>query len=467
MIPYAILSGKLIWENQNVLDIRVLDLSLDGFTFRIAKKYVPLEKVQAFCLSFFQFASSEYISLEISDFTICKEEETTFFQVYRVLVENDSFSIYSRRLMQEYMQYIDLKFAGDDAELSRVLVGYPKEEEELFPSSVVDWRAHISNRLKEQFLQADDSSKSSFTNNLPLSKLEFAIELDSDEIQDKFLTCDFEAFTSWYWNRQGLEWHPLAKVPISCVYIGSQYCMHLFPEEEHLLSLLNRAISLHLTPVLVFPPMKSKDFNKIKHILVFLSTYYIQHEFFFSGFQMELILNDWGMIHYLASHQQMFSHFSLTLGILLNKRRKDTRLPYKNGCAKQLELLKQNNSNADFYEDYLRNTLGISRFSYESCGYDYQIADGSHILHLPLFQMNTAGHCTLYAACQNGDRGIQTTVESCPKYCQRFAFLYPSMLSMVGIKNSLFGYDPQFLCDGNNFSELLRGNIRRIVFSFP
>ena len=92
------------------------------------------------------------------------------------------------------------------------------------------------------------------------------------------------------------------------------------------------------------------------------------------------------------------------LGVLLNKRRKDVRLPYKHGIGNHVDSLAENNLNCGFYQDYLKNTFDIQRFEFESCGYKVTIPDGHHSLHLPFFQTNTSQYCTLYAVCRYGDK---------------------------------------------------------------
>jgi hypothetical protein len=76
-------------------------------------------------------------------------------------------------------------------------------------------------------------------------------------------------------------------------------------------------------------------------------------------------------------------HLKPVLGVLLNKRRKDVRLPYKHGIGNHVDSLAENNLNCGFYQNYLKNTLNIQRFEFESCGYKVTIPDGHHSLHLP------------------------------------------------------------------------------------
>ena len=41
--------------------------------------------------------------------------------------------------------------------------------------------------------------------------------------------------------------------------------------------------------------------------------------------------------------------------------------------------------------------------------------------------------------------GKQNRVEHCPHYCEKYAFLYPDHLKMIGKGNSLFAFDLEIL----------------------
>lgn len=69
------------------------------------------------------------------------------------------------------------------------------------------------------------------------------------------------------------------------------------------------------------------------------------------------------------------------------------------------------------------------------------VSAGKNSLHLPFYQTNTSQYCPLYALCTTGDRGTQQLAEHCPKFCEKYALLYPEHLHMAGRYNSLFGVD--------------------------
>ena len=93
---------------------------------------------------------------------------------------------------------------------------------------------------------------------------------------------------------------------------------------------------------------------------------------------------------------------------------------------------------------FMAEEFHIHRYEWESCGYPQEFPPGKNSLHLPFYQTNTSQYCPLYALCTTGDRGTQQLAEHCPKFCEKYALLYPEHLHMTGRYNSLFGVDKTF-----------------------
>ena len=157
------------------------------------------------------------------------------------------------------------------------------------------------------------------------------------------------------------------------------------------------------------------------------------------GMNVEIVVNDWAVAEMLHGKT---SHLCPVFGTLLNKRKKDPRMKYKSG---DISLFQQNSLNAEFYRDFLAEEFHIHRYEWESCGYPQEFPPGKNSLHLPFYQTNTSQYCPLYALCTTGDRGTQQLAEHCPKFCEKYALLYPEHLHMMGRYNSLFGVDKTFL----------------------
>ena len=175
--------------------------------------------------------------------------------------------------------------------------------------------------------------------------------------------------------------------------------------------------------------------------------------------ETECVVNDWGMADFIRKETK---HLLPCLGTLLNKRKKDPRINYKKG---ERDLYSQNSFNADFYQEFLRESFGIERAEWESCGYMQDIPAGKNSLHFPFYQTNTSQYCPLYAVQKEGDRGRQKLADKCPQYCKNVAFLYPKHLNMIGRYNSLFALDRDFLEDAEQLKRYTDSNIDRLVLN--
>lgn len=446
------MSCQIEREGYEKQEVRVLDLSEEGFTFRLAQD-LSAENTESgktdgiFRLHFFCFQESAYHEVVLSDYRLEVEERQEFYTLYRLTTEDMEYRQSARALMREYLRYISLKLDGDEAQLSKAMVGYQAEREEEYEESFEVQKKHWFEELKVSGKMQELAAEKPF---------ELALSLDRPSSYEDYLNNPLEKFEALYWKKQRLQHHPLAGKRVDCLYIGNQFCHLLFPKGEQLFLMLEKAMREGIRPVLAFTYMQETRISAAKKLLDALAKWCRKKER-----KLELVLNDWGMFSMIRENG--YDCFLLTLGILLQKRRKDVRMKYKQGFEKYQKQLAESAVQAEFYREYLREHFQITRISYESCGYPVKIAPGKASLHLPFYQMNTSQHCTLYAQCHNKDRGKQTAVEKCPGYCKDRVFLYPKMLHMVGRYNSLFGYDEQILADGTILQSCLEQGVDRIV----
>lgn len=178
--------------------------------------------------------------------------------------------------------------------------------------------------------------------------------------------------------------------------------------------------------------------------------------------KIEVTVNDWGTLKLI---EDKTDYFKATLGVLLNKRKKDSRYIYKKGYLENKEIMAKNSLNSSIFSKFLKDCK-IERYEYENCGYRMSIAKGSHSLHIPFYQTNTSQYCPLYAMCTKQDRGNQSLVSDCPKYCKDYVFAYPKHLKMVGRYNSLFAFDDTLLKDPKGLEYYINNGIDRIVLNF-
>ena len=472
MIPFGLLGGFC-----DHLEIRITGLSEEGFSFRVPEK---IEKAACLKICFFDFSADCYRKVQLAE----KEremkltEETPFFFIYSVWTKNGEYREQVKRLVTDYDNYISLKLAGDDAYLSEKMVGYPAELDEVYAESFEEqkkeWFSGGGDGRKDCFCEKKgkeeiwkkQSSSDDFEEGL---EFELALTIDRPELYNDFLQKDGTTFCHDYWKNNFLEHHPLSQKQATRLYIGNQFCHNLFPEKKQLFQMLENKLAV----TIAFTYVRDNLLEETEKLLQELQVWCQGKEQEVSKQQvatkeqkgsrkqpaMEIIVNDWAMPALLHGKP----HLKPVLGVLLNKRRKDVRLPYKHGIGNHVDSLAENNLNCGFYQNYLKNTLNIQRFEFESCGYKVTIPDGHHSLHLPFFQTNASQYCTLYACCRYGDRGKQELPENCPNYCDKKVFLYPKHLKMVGRYNSLFGYDEKILWDEKQLQDYLEQGIDRIV----
>ena len=326
------------------------------------------------------------------------------------------------------------------------MTGYPSEKDyefyEYYNTQKKEW---ISNLNYKNF------------NMDVLNSIEMAITLDNDDLYEKYIDNDKESFKEYYFKKNFLENHMLFKKNIERLYIGNEFCHNLFPSLDNLIKMLEKAKEESLNVTLCFTYIRECYIQKTKDIIEKVYNWCK-----INNFKIEIVVNDWGMLKLLKDKE---NYFTLCLGNLLNKRKKDPRYIYKNGYEKNKELLSLNSLNSKKFREFLKDN-NIERYEYESCNYKIAIPEGKHSLHFPFYMTNSSQYCPLYAMCTTMNRGNQKLVKSCPKYCRDYVFLYPKHLKMIGKYNSLFAFDDTLLKDKEILEYYINNNINRLVLNF-
>lgn len=249
-----------------------------------------------------------------------------------------------------------------------------------------------------------------------------------------YLENPVQDFVRLYEQKNGLPFSELkGKIP-DRLYIGNQFCHLLFPREEQLFSLMEKAWDEHVEITLAFSYVRQDLLTNVEKLLGKVDKWCRDH-----STSVEITVNDWAVASII---KEKYPGLISCLGILLNKRKKDPRMKWKKGDR---SLFEENNLNSDFYREFLEQELGIDRYEWESCGYAQKIPPEKNSLHVPFYQTNTSQYCPLYAVLVNGQRGKQEYIKECPGYCTDKALIYPTHLKMVGRYNSLFALDEEFL----------------------
>lgn len=454
MIPFGLLSGFMDGK-----EIRIIELAEEGFRFRLSEKAASPE---SFLVCFYDMEQASYHEIEVRNYTIeednASSELAEFCTEYTVFVNNESYRHEVRKLQGQYSRYIRLKLEDDDEELTRVLTGYPEKKP-------VDYY------------------------NLEISQsysLETAIEIDRPELYREYLQNDIKQLIE-----QCYEWRRITgnqsgsdkqndspesalnigySLNLNRIYIGNQFCHLLFPDEKELFMMLEKAHKESLGITIAFSYIREFMLKSIEKLIKRLAQWCREKDTC-----IEIVINDWAMADIIARQNaesaikkskdinEMRQYLIPCLGILLNKRKKDPRFPYKKGNK---SLYSQNNLNEDFYRKYLRSEFEIQRYEWESCGYEQEFPQGKNSLHLPYYQTNTSQYCPLHAICTTGNRGMQQLVKECPHYCSTYTLTYPKHLNMTGRFNSLFGIDKELLNHLEKIKAYANAGIDRLVIGW-
>lgn len=454
MIPFGLLSGFMDGK-----EIRIIELAEEGFRFRLSEKAASPE---SFLVCFYDMEQASYHEIEVRNYTIeednASSELAEFCTEYTVFVNNESYRHEVRKLQGQYSRYIRLKLEDDDEELTRVLTGYPEKKP-------VDY---YNLEIRQSY------------------SLETAIEIDRPELYREYLQNDIKQLIE-----QCYEWRRITgnqsgsdkqndspesalnigySLNLNRIYIGNQFCHLLFPDEKELFMMLEKAHKESLGITIAFSYIREFMLKSIEKLIKRLAQWCREKDTC-----IEIVINDWAMADIIARQNaesaikkskdinEMRQYLIPCLGILLNKRKKDPRFPYKKGNK---SLYSQNNLNEDFYRKYLRSEFEIQRYEWESCGYEQEFPQGKNSLHLPYYQTNTSQYCPLHAICTTGNRGMQQLVKECPHYCSTYTLTYPKHLNMTGRFNSLFGIDKELLNHLEKIKAYANAGIDRLVIGW-
>ena len=422
MLPFGILAGY--WGKR---EVRITAISEYGFQTRLAAPATAEQKNAPWELAFYDQKTASYQRILLRDATLLQEKEEDFDTIYTFATDQEDYRNAVQRLALQYSQYIRWKMEDDDAALAEEMTGYPAEQDAFHLESLEEQKkVWFSGIGKETFVALQNGFAES---GQPGQPVELALELDRPEWYTAYLSMESAVFFDAYFRKNQIPdpsiFHP------DRLYIGNAFCPHLAPTEEKLFALMDKACRESFAVTLVFPFLLEENLSEKQARLQHLARWCEQE-----NKTIEIVVNDWGTAHLAAQ----FPVFSLCLGVLLNKRKKDPRMTYKLGDR---TLFKQNSVHAAFYREYLKEEFRMERYEWESCGDTDtgKFPEGKNSLHLPFYQTNTSQYCPLYAACTKGSRGAQTPVRECSGFCEKQAFLYPEHLRMVGRYNSLFGVD--------------------------
>lgn len=485
MLPYAVFMMRLFRAGERPKEVRALDAVDHGVSFRMSEKTAQGQAWDKVECSFLDYSQQTYrkVTLSTGDFEIIQvedaETERMGARLYELHSEKEEFLIELDRLLSDYMHYIRVKTENDELSAMEEMTGVKLSDK--FHESLKDWQQSMLQSARP-VSQPGSALRSQC---VELCPAKIAVCLDSPHLWKAYLKKTLPEFLEQYWEENGLADSFIARQKITHMYIGNGFCPQLFPGEIQLKEILTKTEKDGLTPVVVFSAMPEHMADDYRNMVKTLLT---------CRQLPELVANDLGFLlmleelrkEYLqqeeGQHEEGFQQrewFPLQLGPLLCKRKKDPRMEWKACPDKEKEANFETAVNGLGYLRYLQERYGAQGISMETCGYPIKVSDigegmaaagnGAGLsltLHLPMYQTNTSGYCTMAALCLTGDRKKQQEIGNCPCYCEEHVVLYPKNSGVIGRWNSLFGCDTEaleVLYDGIKLNDMIRQGVKRLV----
>ena len=365
-----LLPSGLITCLLNIKEVRIMKISPERLTIRLAQEIKEINELKVI---FHIFDENRYEEITIEKYNLINKEKHEFYITYVFSIKDEAYLQNVRNTFNNYTRYIRLKSYSDDNYFSNEMVGYPSEKDYDFYEDYISQKQEWMTNLNYD----------SFNYSI-LNSVELAINIDNYELHNKYLNEDIEVFVDNYLKNNFIEKHKLMHKNISRIYIGNEFCHNLFPSLELLIEMIKKAKKENLEITICFTYIRECYIEKTRYIIEKIYDWCIEN-----NKNIEIVINDWGMIKLV---QDKSDYFILNLGVLLNKRKKDPRYVYKKGYKENNKLIGKNNLNSYIFNRFL-NENNIKRYEYENCGYDIEIAEGNHSLHIPFYVTNTSQYC--------------------------------------------------------------------------
>ncbi len=198
--------------------------------------------------------------------------------------------------------------------------------------------------------------------------------------------------------------------PYDRLYFGCEFCERLLPDRAKLERALEFARGRGMAFTFVTPYVTDAGADKLVELLPWLAD---------QAPDAEIVVNDWGVLHFLSSRGLPFS---IALGRLLTKQKRGPRLlRLKDKLpAKAFEHFKRSNVDVPRLKAFLQS-LGVRR--YELDNLPQGIARDPSMpasLYYPYLYVTTTRLC-LTNSCDRRERPLRE-IFPCGRECQKFTF---------------------------------------------
>ncbi len=400
------------------------------------------------------FNTHEYDEFTFEKCKVVEVQEDNFSYIYKVEIGNmdsESFMRY-HEIIDKYVEYFEMK---DQLGIFRKMVSnkllnedyqvYPYEKDKIFAEDLRKQSSEWYNFSGFGLIHSEFEKL--------VSNIELAFNINSLKLFKQFEDESFDKAIEDNLNNDKVAEHRIFSKRFSRVYIGNEFCPNIFPDNQQLLKLMDKAYESNFEITLSFSCINESYIKQVNKILDEIDNWCKS-----VNRKVEIVINDWGMPEILKK----YSNLQPVLGRLLNRRKKDPRLKWWWGYDKCDCNFDENILNTDHFIEFL-DKLGISRFEFEDNPVKSRIPEGRHSLHFPFYQINTASFCLLYAHCNLKKPDL--VVSGCPNYCNEFYLQYPFHLDMIGKGNTIFGFNKSLFIESETLKEYIDAGIDRLVYS--
>ena len=307
MLPFGLVAGFA-----GEKEIRIIELAENGFTFRTAEKIADPE---LFRVCFYHYPKLEYEQVDLHSYTLECSGKYEFYYEYTLYLdnigdipdnmgdmdadetengksreyegckENKEYREYGeyreqvQAMLLWYDRYIRLKLTGDENELASAMTVYPTNGDAVTAESFEEQKKRWfdsrdqGNCRKETGRERETEEKSQNRSEVmpetgsALEQFEWAVELDTTWLYEEYLATDLKVFIDNYWKRNHLSGHWFSYIRPQRLYIGNAFCHLLFPKEDQLFLLLEKARKDGLQVTMTFSYIREFMLERMKILL--------------------------------------------------------------------------------------------------------------------------------------------------------------------------------------------------------
>ncbi len=232
----------------------------------------------------------------------------------------------------------------------------------------------------------------------------------------------------------------------SRLYFGNEFCERLIPSDSDFSEAFDFSRKQGLKFTVVTPYITDSGIEKIKKIIKQ-----------FDGENIEIVVNDWGLLNLLNDR-----NFSLNLGRLLVKRKKDPRILSNKFSKEMMHNLVYSNLGVKEFQNFLKEN-GIVRVELDNVFHGQPDISKSKLvasLYYPYVYLTTTRKC-LMNKCDTISGKDDFFISACNKECQN----YHAVLKNKDIgKDILLKGNTQFIKNDILSPKLKEKGIDRLVF---